>query len=763
MAWLARIIDGHRRLLAVFVVALTAAALVGTARIEFALDPFTVFDGTGPDAAALKRLERLFGSPTSECIVLVQGDEVFAPDFIDGLRDLCRRLRRLDGVQLVFSLDQVPVFTGMLPSGLLPEDAQDEEALARARDTARAHPLVSGYLLSPDGRSTLVYVRLSDTLDSTASLTPVVAELRRTVRQAADQTGLRLAVTGMPVMCVDVLQFLQGEAVILLVVPTVIAWITGFFIFRRLSPLVLAAVPSMVGVVWTLGVMGWLNAKCTMISLAIPSMLLIVGYTDAVHLVLHVRRTVAQEGGSARQAALGAVRELGWACALTSLTTAIAFGSLALAGSYAVRNMGIFCACGTVVTFVAVITLVPLLAATSLGRQAVADREIKAEKRAHAPLTSLFELAIRRPKLVSVLGTATALFLAASALRLRIDTAEGPDWAPQCEAMSAFTSCFEAFGSVDDIQVLVQWSDGPDGPPETLLDGLADVHAVLDREPTTSYPLSALSLLESVPTAPATTGMLLTSVRMLPPDISQRLLHQDERCALVNARFAGTGTTDDEQAFARLDQELQALSAKYEGIRARLVGHRVVVSRIVFGIVRDLTRSLLLVAVIITVVLLVAFGSVRYAPITLIPNVLPLAVLSGLMLLTDRSLNLASSILFTICLGIAVDDTIHFVSRYRRELRAGCEPAAACRRSFTYVGRAMVVTTLLCVCGFGGLLCSRLAGYRIFALLAASGFVAALVGDLLILPALLLCLGPRRKHDRCQDEASPTGGRRHRL
>jgi len=129
----------------------------------------------------------------------------------------------------------------------------------------------------------------------------------------------------------------------------------------------------------------------------------------------------------------------------------------------------------------------------------------------------------------------------------------------------------------------------------------------------------------------------------------------------------------------------------------------------------------------------------------LIPNVLPLAAISGLLLVLDRPLNVSNGILFTICLGIAVDDTIHFVSRYRRERRAGCDPAMACRHSFDQVGRALVVTTLIFVFSFGGLLSSRLAGYHIFAILACSGFIAALVGDLLILPALLLCLGPKQK------------------
>lgn len=223
---------------------MTLAALAGITRIEYAPAIGWPRIGYGCARAAQANL----GSQMSDCVLLVQDVSVFTPDFMVGLRELCRRVGCLEGVERVLSLDQVPVFTGLLPGSLLPEDVRDETALARARDMALTHPLVPGYLLSSDGRSNLVLVQLSDTLDGGASLASVVAELKRTAREVADVSSLRIAVTGTRVVRADLLQFMQEENLRLFTVPLLLGLIIGLLVFRRLSPLIVTGIPPLIGV-----------------------------------------------------------------------------------------------------------------------------------------------------------------------------------------------------------------------------------------------------------------------------------------------------------------------------------------------------------------------------------------------------------------------------------------------------------------------------------------------------------------------------------
>ncbi len=170
----------------------------------------------------------------------------------------------------------------------------------------------------------------------------------------------------------------------------------------------------------------------------------------------------------------------------------------------------------------------------------------------------------------------------------------------------------------------------------------------------------------------------------------------------------------------------------------KLTGETLLHAQMVHNMISDLGQSLGLAVVIITLVMLIEFRSWRFGPICLIPNIFPLVVISTCIVLSSQPFTVADAILFTICLGIAVDDTIHFISRYRQELRKNHSPEAAILNTFHTVGKAIISTTLIFVFSFAGLFFSALKGYHHFGFYACVGFVAALAGDVILLPALLL-------------------------
>ena len=114
-------------------------------------------------------------------------------------------------------------------------------------------------------------------------------------------------------------------------------------------------------------------------------------------------------------------------------------------------------------------------------------------------------------------------------------------------------------------------------------------------------------------------------------------------------------------------------------------------------------------------------------------------------MLLGRPLEITSVCAFTICLGIAVDDTIHFLSRFRYELAIDGDVDAAIRRSFIRVGTALILSSVVLVSGFATVLTSQMPGHQVFAGMACATIAAALVGDLLILPAILATFTPRSK------------------
>jgi predicted RND superfamily exporter protein len=186
----------------------------------------------------------------------------------------------------------------------------------------------------------------------------------------------------------------------------------------------------------------------------------------------------------------------------------------------------------------------------------------------------------------------------------------------------------------------------------------------------------------------------------------------------------------------RLQEQLDTL---FDGLSTRphITGTAFVAYRGINRVTDDLRSSLALAFLIIAAIILLLFRSVRIAILCIIPNAMPLVVGYGLMGATGWILDPAPAVIFIIAMGIAVDDTIHLVVRWREELAAGHSNHEAIVASVVHTGRAVLVTTIVLATGFGVNVLSSFPIMRVVALLGATVVTTALVCDLFVLPALL--------------------------
>ena len=173
----------------------------------------------------------------------------------------------------------------------------------------------------------------------------------------------------------------------------------------------------------------------------------------------------------------------------------------------------------------------------------------------------------------------------------------------------------------------------------------------------------------------------------------------------------------------------------------------------------DLARSLTTSAVLVFIVIGGALGSWKLGVVSIVPNVLPLLATSTLLVLCGEPLRIISVVTYSLCLGIAVDDTIHFLVRFQRENRNG-PTAQAVRRAMQTAGNGIVTSTVILVGGFSVMLLSGMPSIRWLALLCDVAMLAAIVAVLVILPALLLCFWPEKPPPEELGERVTAGGAR---
>lgn len=565
---------------------------------------------------------------------------------------------------------------------------------------------------------------------------------------------LEVHVTGLAAIIEAQAEAFQGERVRFLVIGTLLGFLLASYSFRSVRATFLAGLPPLLGVFVSVGWARFLGLGADgFTTIVLPLLVLTIGFTDSLHIVVEAVRERAALGAEGTRAGAmeAAVGRLGGACALTSLTTAIGFGSMAVSGNALIVDFGLSCALGTAMTFVCVVAISPLLARTGLGR-ALEDAHLTAhlsdEHTLNAPaaptraLLAVMERTLGAPRTVALIGVLATAAFAWLSLGLEADRRAMVDLAEGSDAQRALAAVDAELGGVFPLFVRVDWSEGTGLAEATALVGQAA--AVLEAEPVVSGVFGVHRLAEALGGGAA--GRAALALALATEEGAGRaapFVDASERRALIHARVPDAGSQALLGAFGGIREGLAFLEQQVPGVRMQLVGDHVAYMDTVDEVTGDLRRSLALAALLILVTLSLAMGSWRLGLASIVPNLLPLGVAAAMLSLGDGAIDVSTLTALTLSLGIATDDTIHVLHRWRLERGRGLPLRTAARLSVVHTLPALAATTLTLTAAFGQLLTSELPTIRAFGLVAMTTILAAFLCDVWLLPAVLVCLARR--------------------
>ncbi|MEO1496543.1 MAG: MMPL family transporter [Planctomycetota bacterium] len=700
-----------------------------------------------------ERVQSRFNLAGSDAFLVVESDRLFEPDTVAAVRELVDRVEALGFIDSVFWADRVPVLNvfGFADPLIPPADAS-AEAFAEAAKRLPDHPL-AGQLIAVDGRSFLMplvydWLRVEDAYGTSDELLAVA-------RSAIDEAGLgdevRVQLTGRTPLFIDQHSAFSRNQIVFQLIGYTLALVLASIMFRGVAAVAVVAIAPCLGVFWTLGFVKLFGVPANPLAeIVMPVMVAMVGLTDGVHLLVHIRRR-RLAGVEPIEAARSAIEKVGLACWLTSLTTAIGFASLLLARSDYVQDFGRVCCIGVFIAFVAVTTFIPWVASTWVGRYIERGQERDLIGKGVEQLRGLINAMLSRRWIVSVGSVAATLLLAAASLQLTPDNQMKSALPASSKSYKALQYCDENFGGIEFFSITLAWSDEQETDPVEMLRAVAEVEKLVEREPLLSRPLSIRTMLSAFPGDPDDLETQATFLSLMPRGLKSFFFQESESrpgagaSTRISVRMQDRGIAQYAPIFDRLEEGLQEIAKESDAVGCGLGGQPVAIARDLHQIVTDLRASLGAASLIILCVLAVVYRSVSVGLLSVVPNVFPLAATGALLLAWGESLDMSSVCAFVVCLGIAVDDTIHFLSRFRQELEVDGDVHGAIRRAFIGVGTALVMTTVILCCGFGTMLLSDLPGHRTFAAMACSTIAAAVIGDLIALPALLSCFHPAPK------------------
>ena len=735
----------------------TAIAAFGIPRLETDDALSELFRSNAPDYLDYKTMSARFPASEFDVLVVVEGQSLMRPEAIETIRLLHLELEFADavaGVLSFLSMRDQPGASGF-PPPIVPDAIPRGPAFDRLMQRVLDHPLIRGKFLSVgSGGSDLTILVLSLKQDVVASkgLSASIAEIESIARETLRGTGLRVSLSGAPVMQLEIRNAILRDRIIYNIVGFVVGFLICLAFFRRLSLVIIASLCPVISVVLALGLLGLAGQKLNTFINVIPTLVMVIAFSDAMHMVFSVRRQL-REGGTAGEAARHAVRVIGPACVLTSLTTSLALLSLVLTDSALIRDFGFASAFATLLAFVSVILVVPALSVLWFHDGEAFRRGERGRERGLAWLDrgceSFAHWVERHHARVAVTGI--ALVLAFSIMHLQLAPHYRlSDQVPDNKQSVATSERLDAkLTGAHPLHIMIRYPEGRRLVSEEVLSVVGAAHDLLERHPKVGNVWSLVSLqrwLESVGKGDGET--LSRYLQRLPHHLTGRFVNRDARSVLVTGRLPNLDADEAVPVMRDLQKRLQVLEQRHPGYEFTVTGLVAVSALRSAHMIGQLDRGLLIAIVVVIALIGFAMRSLRFALLATVPNLFPIVTAGAMLYVTDHGLEYASVIALTVAFGLAVDDTIHFLARLRLEERRLADTPAAVIASVARIGPVLILTTLVLVVGFVATMASDLPAMRLFGMLTMTTLLAALVGDVVFLPAIVLFalrLAPRRK------------------
>ena len=714
---------------------------------EFAAEDLVEGSGNAGDGKSVEQVNFL-----SDAILMIETDAAFTPRGAAALRHIAKALRAQDYVKSVQWMDEIPTMNIFgLPEPLLPNERASQKKFDAARQKALKNPFIKGVMMSDDMKTLIFLVNYDRVFleSDQQAISGVQAVAVEAAKEYAD-VAMQFSVTGRTPIWLTARQTHNSNQFTFQAIGYGMIALMSLILFRGFMSVLIVSLAPLMGVFWTVGYVKFFGYENNpFMEVILPILVSLVGLTDGVHLMVTTRKLRAM-GLSTIDASRQALSQVGLACALTSLTTAIGFGSLVLADHRYIQQFGISCVVGVVLCFIAVVTVIPLACSSWMGRNIHVGIEKSLIAQNLDRISDLIQWVLQRKNWLSHVAIISTITLVAISLTLRPDEKLSNSIPASSPAAIAFKKLDKAMKGLERSQILVQWKGDADADSATRSSGgLSDHVAVikeadqlLQNEPLVGFPLSIVQLIDSMPGTGETVDRS-SLLELVPPALKQAFYRPFDNNAEIVFRVQDLGISKYGPVFKRIEDGLSQIQERHPGYTLTLTGDAVWRWRNLYQIVVDLAVSLGTASLIIFVVLSLVYRSLRIGLISLVPNLFPLAVAGGYLVISGQSLEIVTVCAFTVCLGIAVDDTIHFLTRYEEELTVCGDRNQAIKHAFSSVGTALIMTTVVLVTGFSAVLLSDSRDHYMFASMGAITISSALFADLIFLPALLSRYGSR--------------------
>lgn len=704
-----------------------------------------------------EKFKSLFGNDANLIVVGVCDSALYdSSNFLNWLK-LSDELAQTEGIESAFSIqhtfnlvrnDENENFETKF---LFNKDSVSTEDISAFISKLKKLPFYEGLVFNSKTNAVSLIVEMEQSVLENKKRYTLIRSIEKQVSSFEKKTGINLHLSGFPYIRAVNAELLKKEVNLFILLAIFVTAIISLLFFKSARATIVSMFIVSVGVLFSLGIMVFLNYEITVLTALIPPLIIVIGIPNCVFLINKYHHEYRSHGNKIKALSL-VIKKTGNAILFTNTTTAAGFATFIVTRTPMLVEFGVLASLSVMSIFFLSITIVPIAYSFLAPPKKRHMRQLH-KKWIINSISIMTKLVLYKRKFV-FLTTILLLFVAAIGISLVKTTGNFADDIPKGSVLLNDLFFFEQqFKGIMPFDVLID-TKKPNGAIKiSCLKKIDKLHDEINKHPEFSRAFSITDLIKffkqgfynnsqdfySIPNSQEKDWILsYVDKSNFNPSLFISLTDSSNRYARVSANVADIGISQMERLKDSLQTKVQKIfnPSLYD---VTFTGFSVVFLKSTKYLVRNLFVSLFIAIIFIAIFMAILFDSSRMVLVSLIPNLIPLIITAALMGFLNIAIKPSTLLVFSIAFGISIDDTIHFLAKYRQELqsRKG-DVRQSVIASLQETGISMIFTSIILFFGFGVFIASQFGGTQALGMLVSITLLVAMLCNLILLPSLLL-------------------------
>ena len=758
--FVARIILRNRVWWIAGLVLLTAFFVSQWRHVKFSNEETSVLPTDHPEIIKYTQFTDVFGAEDNAILIAVEGRDLFTANSFNAWNRLSKQLEAAPELVCVVSLDNIEeiVRSGnqLEAQAFNPREAlSDENAKSKLYHLFERLPFYENLIYDPNSRAIRTIAFMDpDVVNTKVRSEFILNEFKSLVENFERASGADAKISGMPYIKTRNAETLKKEMILFVIGALLVTALIFFFFFRSYRATFISMVVVLIGVSWSFGIIGLLGFEITILTALIPPLIIVIGIPNCIFLINKYQQEVKKHGNQARSL-IRVISKVGNATLMTNLTTASGFATFIILSSSLLREFGIVASINIIGIFILSLLIIPIIYSyMSLPKN-------KHLQHLNTPWIDLFvktmENIVREHRITVYITSVVLLVLSIIGIyQIEITGSRIEDLPKNTDFYEDILFYEKDFNGILPVEILVDTGRENGALSGATLSRVEKLSEEIGENPELSTPLSISNLFKyakqayykglrkyyQLPTRQERNFILDAANTALSgeADLTSSMVDSEKRRIRLSLMMKDVKTSRMEEIEEDLNKSIEKIFPK-ERYDVALTGKALLYLKGTRYLVNNWVLSLFLAVVLISLLMAYLFRSFQMIIISLVPNLLPLIITAGIMGFIGVPIKPATILIFSIAFGISVDDTIHFLAKYRQELvQNNWQIKKSVYAALKETGVSMFYTSIVLFFGFSVFMISNYGGTKALGGLISATLLFAMLANLVLLPCLLLSL-----------------------